>query len=212
MAAEFVKLCKHGTLEEVQAALQSGVDVNSRDEFGLTGLMWSLKRRHTGVANLLLEQEGIDIDICDNWDHTALHYAAEDDQKSECLAKLLARTSSVNQRDCCGGTPLHRAVFYNAVSCVQLLTSDKRTDLNIKNNYGYTPLMLAVKDNHVACVKLLLSDERTDPNIKDNHGNSPLMLAVKQNQVGFVELLLADPRVDLMTRDRFKRSKRNVKR
>ena len=36
--------------------------------------------------------------------------------------------------------------------------------------------------------------------------------AVKHNRVACVELLLVDPRVDLMTRDRFKRSKRNVKR
>lgn len=41
MAAEFVKLCCDGDLEGVRAALQSGVDVNSKGEDGYnhTGLM-----------------------------------------------------------------------------------------------------------------------------------------------------------------------------
>ena len=101
MAAEFVKLCWDGDLEGVQAALQSGVDVNSTDEDGQTGLMRSLLNRRTGVASLLLEQEGIDINISDNREITALHIAARYDQNSECLAMLLARTTSVNQRNSC---------------------------------------------------------------------------------------------------------------
>ena len=102
MAKKFVELCRDGDLEGVQAALQSGVDVNSRDEDGQTGLMVSVLMGHTGVASLLLEQEGIDINICDDGDQTALHFAAMDDQNSECLAKmLLARTTSVNQRNSC---------------------------------------------------------------------------------------------------------------
>ena len=76
MAAEFVKLCKHRTLEEVQAALQSGVDVNSRNEDGQTGLMMSLEGMHTEVASLLLEQEGIDINISDYWGNSPLHYGS----------------------------------------------------------------------------------------------------------------------------------------
>ena len=39
MAAEFIKLCFDGDLEGVQAALQSGVDVNSKSDFGQTGLI-----------------------------------------------------------------------------------------------------------------------------------------------------------------------------
>ena len=136
-------------------------------------------------------------------------------QSPECLAKmLLARTTSVNQRDSDGATPLYAAVFFNAVRCVQLLISDERTDPNIKNDDdgGDSPLMCAVTQNYVACVELLLSDKRTDPNIKDGEGDSPLMSAVKDNHVGIVELLLADPRVDLMTRDNYERSEEEVAR
>ena len=183
MAAGFVELCLDGDFEEVRAALQSGVDVNSMDGHGwmdgLTGLMGSLANGHTEVASLLLEQEGIDINIISDYrNETALHFAAQDDQNNECLAMLLARNTSVNQRDSFGGTPLYDAVQYNAVRCVQLL----------------------------------ISDERTDPNIKSDDGESPMMCAVKQNHVNCVELLLADPRVDLMTRDNYERDEEEATR
>ena len=203
--------CSEGDLEGVRVALQSGVDVNSRDALGYTGLMRALWKRHTAVASLLLEQEGIDVDINCNG-QTALNLAAKSDENSECLALILSKSSSVNPVDANGVTALLFAVHHNAVRCVQLLLSDKRTDPNIKDHDvikdddGDSPLMWAVTCNRVACLELLLSDERTDPNIKNNWGGSPLMSAVKSNRVACVKLLLADPRVDLMTRD--KRSRR----
>ena len=187
MAAKLIRLCYEGDLEGVRAALQSGVDVNSKDEGGQTGLLRSLmawrfvvKQKPIAVASLLLEQEDIDVNISDDFDQTALHFAAMLDRNNECLAKLLARQDliTVNQRDPRGRTPLWWAVRYNAVRCVQLL----------------------------------LSDVRTDPNIKDGDGESPLMVAVKCNLVACVKLLLVDPRVDLMTRDRYKRSEEEVAR
>ena len=213
MAAKFVELCEEGDLEGVQAALQSGVDVNSKDKYDRTGLMMSLEQRHTGVSILLLEQKGIDINTSGSFDKTALHFAAGHDQNSEALAMmLLARNTSVNQRDSQGQTPLYMAVSSNAVRCIQLLISYERTNPNISSSYHQTPLGLAVYDNNAACVELLLNDKRTDPNIKDLGGNSPLMWAVKRNRVACAELLLADPRVDLSTRDNCQRSMEEVAR
>ena len=169
----------------------------------------------TEVAILLLGEEGIDVNIVARGGETALHEAARHNKTSNCLAMLLARpdlTTSVNQKDWGGETPLLLAVSRNAIVCVQLLISDKRVDPNIKSDRtGNSPLMLAVKGNRVACVELLISD-CFDPNIKCDDGNSPLMLAVKMNNVDLVELLLADPRVDLMTRDNYQRSGEEVAR
>ena len=196
MAVKFIMLCDEGDLEGVQAALQNGVDVNSKDlSFGQTGLMMALRQGHTAVVNLLLGQEGIDVNISDCLDQTALHQAAQDGQNSECLSLLLARgdlTASVNQKDWAGQTPLLLAVECNATICVQLLISDKRIDPNIKDDrMGITPLMLAVKSNHVDCVKLLISDNRTNLN-----SDSPLMLAVEMNHVECLQPLLSDNRID----------------
>ena len=175
MAAEFVKFCCEGDLEGVRAALQSGVDVNSKGRYGATALMTVLEQRHIAVASLLLEQECIDVNASDDDSRTALHYVAWHDKTSECLAMLLTRpdlTTGVNQKDWQGETPLGFAVRRNAVSCVQLLISDKRTDPNIKDNRGDSPLMVAVKHNRVDCVKLLLDDPRVDLVTRDDYKRS----------------------------------------
>ena len=190
MADKFVWLCFVGDLEGVQAALQSGTDVNSKDEpHGKTGLMMALEGKHvhcsgkhTAVIRLLLEQEGIDINICDNYGQTALHWAAKFAKNSKCIAILLAHPELTSQT------------------------------VNKKNIWGYTPLLSAVWGGGAGCVQVLINDARTDLNIKNDYGESPLMFAVKRNYVGCAALLLPHPRVDLMTRDAYERSGEEVKR
>ena len=191
MVAGFFDLCYRGDLEGVQAALQGGFHVNTKDRgVGETGLIWALHGgrlqladawKHTAVVRLLLEQEDVDVNISNDYGSTALHYAASHDETSELLASLLSR-------------------------------SDLTISVDQKGWGGRTPLWLAVKCNAVRCVQLLISDKLTDPNIKDDDGDSPLMLAVKRNYVACVELLLANPQVDLMTRDNYKRSGEEVAR
>ena len=174
---------RNGNLKALKASLQSGVNLNFRDQWGVTALIFSLKSpKNVSAARLFLEQEDIDVDIFDSCHETALHWAARDDQTSECLAIILARTTQANPRDDYGCTALEVAVSSNAVRCVQVLLSDNRTDPNIKSN------------------------------LNGGGGDSPLMLAVRNNNVDCVKLLLADPRVDLMIRDEYKKSEEEVAR
>ena len=92
-AEQFVQFCSDGDLEAVQAALQGGVDVNSQDRDGWTGLMRALERGHTVVENFLLEQDDFDISVVNGESDSALHIAAMADS-SESFAKLLARSDS----------------------------------------------------------------------------------------------------------------------
>ena len=122
------------------------------------------------MASLLLQQEGIDVNIVDRGGRTALHWAARHNENSSSLATLLARPdlTTVNQRDKGGATPLWVAVANNVTSCVQLLISDDRTDLNMKDDLrGNSPLMHAVKRNYVDCVEMLLPHPRVDLMTRD---------------------------------------------
>ena len=58
-----IKLCKNGDLEGVKALLQIGVDVNTKGEYGLTGLMWAVSKNHNSVVELLLNTPNIDVNL-----------------------------------------------------------------------------------------------------------------------------------------------------
>ena len=143
--------CWYGDLKGVHAALQGGLDVNTESEAGCRGLMAAVINGHNAVVRLLLQQEGIEVDIIG---------AYMDDQYR-------------------GASLMTVAVERNYVDCVKLLLSDKRADPNIKDpkpdyeDYlGFSPLMFAVKYNHVDCVKLLLADPRVDLMTRDGYMRS----------------------------------------
>ena len=82
-----------------------------------------------------------------------------------------------------GRTPLLFVLFVNDVERLQLLLSNCKIDLNLKDGHGWTPLMLAVRKNGLECMYFLLADPRVDPNTKINNGDSALMDVAKQNKV-----------------------------
>ena len=174
MAQNFLGLYAEGDLEGVQVALLGGSDMNRREQYGRTGLMLALEGRHTAVARLLLEQEEIDINICDRLGETALHIAAWHAENSEVLSILLARPelTTVNVTGIRSGeTPLWLAVSNRATPCVQVLLNDARANLNIKCG-SVSPLMLAVKGNYLDGVDLLLADPRVDLMTRDDYQRS----------------------------------------
>ena len=52
------------------------VDVNSKDRYEKTGLIWAVRFGHAKVVELLLEQPAIDVNAKDNQGYSALHWAA----------------------------------------------------------------------------------------------------------------------------------------
>ena len=61
--SDLVELCKMGELEGVKAALTNGSDVNSKDEYGRTGLIWALQNNNNSVVELLLNTPNIDVNL-----------------------------------------------------------------------------------------------------------------------------------------------------
>ena len=196
VAEQFLDSCFNGSSEGVRSALQSGVDLNTRDTseservrssgihegyaIGKTGLKWAVMRKHNTVVELLLGTPGIDIN-------------AEDGYNSLCP----------------GLTALHMAIPQdltnnnNNPEGLALLVACKDLDLNKPDHYS--PLLCAVVNDAVECVQLLVSDPRVDPNIGPIWGcdnertQTPLMYAVKTSNEAavLVPLLLANPRVSL---------------
>ena len=145
----FHRLCRDGDFEGVRDALQAGVDVNSETEFGERGLMAAVIKGHSAVVGLLLEQEGIEVDIVGGFG----------DSEFSGIPLLIVAV----QCPCA-----------KHVDCVKLLLSDARVDPNIKDPEmsNISPLMFAVKYNRVDCVKLLLADTRVDLMTRDEYERS----------------------------------------
>ena len=169
------KLCAHGKVTEVKAAIAKGVDVNGRRGGNETALMTTagqvMCECHSGcqevILKLLLEQPSIKVNLVDMEGCTALHYAA-----------------SEGHRD-----------------AVALLIADKRVDVNCKDSSQMTPLMMAADSNFICIVKLLLADQRVEVNHVTKDNNTALHIAAKRQNTSIVELLLADPRVDVNCKD-----------
>ena len=69
--------CTEGRLEEVRAALARGEDVNMRvGGYRRTPLMEAVTGEQEDIADLLLQQPGLDVALRDTCGNSALHLAA----------------------------------------------------------------------------------------------------------------------------------------
>ena len=104
--ANFVTLCEEGNLANVIAAVERGVDVNSVDSIGLSGLMGAVNNSHNHVTEYLLQQPAIDVSRKNSWGKTALHYAVVGNNTGGLSLLLAHPTADPTVRDDDGRTPL----------------------------------------------------------------------------------------------------------
>ena len=134
-----VELSRDGDLKAVKAALQSGVDVNTKGELGRTGLIEAVRYNHSSVVELLLKTPNIDVNqkafFKDKGGWSALHSA---------VARV-TRVSKVTR------------VTSNDVEVLKLLLNVPNIDVNIEDNDGESALVHAVRGNNLLVLKLLLN-------------------------------------------------------
>ena len=91
--ADFVELCKRGDLGEVRGAVGRGVDVNSVDTNGQSGLMMAVYCGHNQVVEWLLQQRDINVSRRNSDGWTALHLAVYGNEPA-ILSLLLAHPAA----------------------------------------------------------------------------------------------------------------------
>ena len=172
-----VKLCGKGDLEGVKAALQSGADVNSKDENGETGLMWAVCFEHNSVVELLLNTPNIDVNWKSDWAQCALYFAVSH-QNNEALKLLLnVPNIDVNIVDNHRWSAVHVAAAERNIEALKLLLrhpSLTALTLNQKGKcQGATPVMVAaLLSNRLEQLELLATDPRVDLDTTDQEGRS----------------------------------------
>ena len=167
------KAADAGDLAKVKAFIQKGIDVNTKDKWGLTPLHCAARYGHKEVVELLIAK-GADINAKDTQGWAPIYLAMYQDRKE--IAKLLASKS--------GDVSLHTAAYIGDLQTVEkLIDAGANVDANEK---GVTALLCAAKAGQTAVAKLLIANG-ADVNAGEW---TPLQEAASHSKE-MVELLLA---------------------
>jgi hypothetical protein len=183
----FVQSAEKGDRKTVQLFIDTGVDINARDEHGWTPLMISTFNGREEVA-LLLIRCGADVNAKDTAGYGPLHWAAFNGF-SEVVKLLVEKRASVNAISKHGLTPLLQAATRGHLITVGQLIAGG-ANVNLASNDGWTPLHKAAANGHTEVVKLLLA-KGANRNTEYQDGTTPLNLATKNKHEGIVALLSA---------------------
>jgi len=215
-----------GDVAEVKQCLNSGADVNVKDDKGQTPLVLASASGHTAIASILLDKRA-DPNLQSNDGLTALMNASHKNY-TDLVRLLVQKGANVNLRTtqgvpaltyaAIGGHPevirelLARgaeidaktangitalsAASYNGKHEVAKALLEKKADPNAKTNELQTPLILAARQGHLEIAKLLLSSG-SDPDAKDKDGKTALNWCLQNNKIDLVEPILnASKRLD----------------
>ena len=100
-----------------------------------------------------LLEEGVPVDFVDEFDWTALFYAAWSN-RTDVIQLLLQNGTNVNKRGRSGDTPLHWAAMWNSTEAITVLMEHGAFNF-IKNDRGQTPIHVARRQNKQAAVRTL---------------------------------------------------------
>lgn len=225
---ELIHAAMNGRLEQAQALLKKGVDVNSKDLSGETPLMRAAWGGHLQVAKLLLEK-GADVNAETKTGKTALQAALsnawmgrgqlevakflkDNGAKSTTLAvaafvgdmeaveRLAAGGVNVQEKPKIDNpSPLLAASMGGQCEVVKFLL-DKGLKIDAKNEQGQTALMAAATANQAEVLKVLL-DRGANINERDVHRRSVLNHAVWLRGNAEAARVLLDRGADINARD-----------
>ena len=150
------------------------VNVDSRDMFGRTPLMLAclLNDEEYGYRMMrILLRAGAYVNIQDDMDRTALHYACIKGRTRAVRRCLREDLIDVNGADSDGNTPLLHACMSGHPDIVDMLLDvllKFGIDLDARNQMGYTPLLLACKYGNYVSAHLLVTRGCAQPSLRDN--------------------------------------------
>jgi len=110
-----------GNAETISYIINSGVNINSRNLYGETPLLWCCKEGNLEIAKVLVEH-GAKINIRDGEGNTPLHWAAEYNQH-EMVSYFLSKGTSLNRNNDLQQTPIDIAIENQSLETVAIFTS-----------------------------------------------------------------------------------------
>src|SRR5262249_16425615 len=145
---------ENGSLDAMKMLIDRRAEVNAKNTYGSTALMWSLT--DPKKVRLLLHHAA-DVNVAARSGRTALIVASFANPSAEVVRMLLAKGANVAVMDQRKVTPLNAATFGNDTTTVRLLL-EASADVNTADTFiGLTPLINASGNRNLEAVKLLLA-------------------------------------------------------
>ena len=194
------------SIHGVKNAINNGADLNAIYDYGKTPLMLCCPERCfydpstdkqdqilAKIAELLVAQKGIRLNVQNNYGSTALIMAVRSDHTK--TAKLLIKQKGIllNVRNNNGDTALMIAsreghAFHTDI--VDLLVAQKGIRLNVQNNDGDTALIMAVRAGHIKIVESLITQKGIRLNVQNNNGDTAVIIAARNRRYDIVRSLM----------------------
>ncbi|MCP4438373.1 MAG: hypothetical protein GY810_05460 [Aureispira sp.] len=205
-----------GASKVLEALLDSGLDINTKDKYGYTPLLSAMSQHKMETIEFLIKK-GADVNIMPKSGFNVLEFAA--DHKKVALAKMIFKKrtdqtttsgalSAAAERGSLGlikfflkagisvddrtytssKTALMKAASSNQLKVVKYLL-EQGADLKATAYQGNTTLIYAAAEGHLAIVQLLL-EHGADINEQNKIGWTALMQASTKNRYKVVKLLL----------------------
>jgi pectate lyase len=167
-----------GVLNKVKAFVEKGIDVDSRDDQGMTPLHLAAQGGHREVVEFLLSNDA-DVNAKNDAGKTPLDIALS--QRRKDVVRLLVEAGA-------DIPTIHMAAFVGSLdklrSCIKA-----GMDVDAEDENGRTPLLRAVMGKHIDAVSFLI-EAGADVNLRDEQGYVPLVHALWALDSDMVKLLL----------------------
>lgn len=165
-----------------------GIDQNVLNCENQTLLIVATMANSLPIVRRLLRRP-VNLNLRDNFEKCALHYAVEVDA-STIIKALLRAGADPNVVDKDNKTPLRYAVQYSSLKIVRTLLDYSNVDTELKDVTGLTPLLYCALFGHFAKAELLV-DRHASKEVCDKEAQTPLHLAARRGHLTLTRLLLS---------------------
>jgi len=183
--ADLYRAALLGDVKNVKRLVQEGSELDRKDEWGWTALIWAMRGKQKEVAEFLIAK-GANVNPKGKKDLTPLYLALKNNQK-ELVEMLIAKGADVNAKGEKDRTPLLLAAIDNQEKMVEMLIA-KGADVNDKDNWNWTALHSAAENGNKDMVELLIARGAV-VNARDGDNRTPLWYAQEEGHTEVAELI-----------------------